>query len=292
MRKAEVAQDGVKGDKELNGLIENTVMLPRGIIRTIKCHIERSTQDESLVLPWLVEHARCIQSRSQKGRDGKVPSERLHGKKPTQEFVSFGEKVLAKQTSTDPLSRMNPRYKFGIWHEMRNNSAECFMRNADGVFRAREIRRLEPQSRWDTEAVNSVIGVPWRVDRPEVRGDSNPIPPLPFAGAQVLRERVTKQDIDECRATIVDAQVAMQSRTSNGRKPTQIAAQSESKNASRITPPGAESLDRRNAVVNEALAKEVQRGEQRKKRSENKHCRSARIRTSSISSVRTERSSG
>ena len=65
------------------------------------CLIERSTQDESLVLPWLVEHAGCIQSRSQKGRDGKVPSERQHGKKPTQEFVSFGEKVLAKQISTD-----------------------------------------------------------------------------------------------------------------------------------------------------------------------------------------------
>ena len=48
----------VKGDKESNGLIENAVMLIRGIIRSIKCHIKSSTQepfsDESLVLPWLV----------------------------------------------------------------------------------------------------------------------------------------------------------------------------------------------------------------------------------------------
>ena len=92
---------------------------------------------------------------------------------------------------------------------MRSNSAERFIGNADGVFRAREIRRLEPQDRWDTEAINSVIGVPWRmtdgkwtVDRPEVRVDPIPIPPLPFEGARIQRERITKQDIDEFGATI------------------------------------------------------------------------------------------
>ena len=44
--KAEVTtEDAVKGDKESNGLIENAVMLIRGIIRTIKCHIESRTQE-------------------------------------------------------------------------------------------------------------------------------------------------------------------------------------------------------------------------------------------------------
>ena len=59
------------------------------------------------------------------------------------------------------------------------------------------------------ELSNSVIGVPWRmtdgrwtVDRPEVRVDPIPIPPLPFEGARVQRERITKQDIDEFGATI------------------------------------------------------------------------------------------
>ena len=96
---------------------------------------------------------------------------------------------------------MNPRYKYGIWPGMRSSSV--------GVFRAREIRRLEPRRRWDTEAVNSVIGVPrsttdgkWTVDRPEVRVHPIPIPPLPFDGARCQRERVTKQDIDAFGATI------------------------------------------------------------------------------------------
>ena len=72
MCKAEViTEDAVKGDKESNGLTENAVMLIRGIIRTIKCHIESSTQeplsDESLILLWWVEHAGRILSRCQRG---------------------------------------------------------------------------------------------------------------------------------------------------------------------------------------------------------------------------------
>ena len=70
----------MKGVLESNGLIENGVMLIRGIIRTIKCHIESSTQeplsDESLILPWLVEHVGCILSRCRQGRDGKTSFEK------------------------------------------------------------------------------------------------------------------------------------------------------------------------------------------------------------------------
>ena len=56
--KLEVA---VKGNKPSNGMVENAVMLLRGVIRTIKCHVESCTQEElredSPILPWVVEHA-------------------------------------------------------------------------------------------------------------------------------------------------------------------------------------------------------------------------------------------
>ena len=72
-------EDAVKGHIASNGFIENAVMLIRGIIRTIKNQIESSTQEplseESLILPWLVEHAGCILSRCHEGRDGKTPFE-------------------------------------------------------------------------------------------------------------------------------------------------------------------------------------------------------------------------
>ena len=61
------------------------------------------------------------------------------------------------------LNRMNPRHKFGVWLGVRNDSAECFVETAEGVFGARKVRRSEQQDRWDKEAINNVIGVPWRI---------------------------------------------------------------------------------------------------------------------------------
>ena len=40
------SEDAVKGDKPSNGLVENAVMLLRGVITTIKCHVESCTQEE------------------------------------------------------------------------------------------------------------------------------------------------------------------------------------------------------------------------------------------------------
>ena len=39
-------EDAVTGDKPSNGLVENAVLLLRGVIRTIKCHVESCTQEK------------------------------------------------------------------------------------------------------------------------------------------------------------------------------------------------------------------------------------------------------
>ena len=58
---------------------------------------------------------------------------------------------------------------------------------------------------------------------------------------------------------LLDAQVAMQSKTTEGHKPIQIVVEGELKGCLRIAPRGAARLDRRNEVINEALAEDVQR---------------------------------
>ena len=117
---------------------------------------------------------------------------------------------------------------------MRDNSAECFIGNADGVFRAREIWRLEPRDRWDTEAMNNVIGVPWSmtdgrwtVDRPEAKVDPIPIPPLKFE-VHEYRGRESPSKISTSSEPRLDAQAAMQSGTTKEHKHTQIVAEYES----------------------------------------------------------------
>ena len=310
MCKAEVTtEDAVKGDTNL--LNENVVMLLRGTIRTIKCHIESRTQeplsDDSLVIPWLVEHAGCILSRFQKGRDGRTPFERLHGKKLTQEFAPFGEKVLARQITTEPRIRMNPRYQYGFWLGMRNNSAECFIGNADGVFRARETRRLEhsgqmghgirQQCDWttveddgrkvDSGQTGSLSGLSadppsslpkkknlqfpvgvclkthqsssrrwcfwshWVGAAPRQREQNIETciaQELPFEGARVQRERITKQDIDEFGAT-VGCPGCNAFRDNKRAQAHSDRCRMRIEECLRNTPHGAERLDRRIEVI-------------------------------------------
>ena len=154
---------------------------------------------------------------------------------------------------------------------MRSNSAECFIGNADGVFRAREIRRLEPQERWDAEAINNVIGVPWRmtdgkwtVDRPDVRVDPIPIPPLPFEGARIQRERITKHDINECGGTI-GCPGCNAIRDNKRAQAHSDRCRVRIEERLRTTPHGAERLDRRAKVINEVRAEEVRREEQKRR---------------------------
>ena len=111
-----------------------------------------------------------------------------------------------------------------------------------------------------------MTGGKWTVDRPEVRVDPIPIPPLPFEGARIQRERITKRDSEfgatsgcpGCNAIKDNKRAQAHSDRCRMRIEEGL----------RTTPHGAERLDRRNEVINEALAEEVRRGEQRKKRSD------------------------
>ena len=126
-------EDAVTGDRPSNGLIENAVMLIRGIFRTIKCQIEGSS-DESFILPWLVEHAGCILSRCQSSRDGETPFEKHCMARNRHNNLPHVVRKCWQSKSPHPMNRMNPRYKFGILLGMRSNSAECSIGNADVVF--------------------------------------------------------------------------------------------------------------------------------------------------------------
>ena len=170
--------------------------------------------------------------RCQKGR---TPFERLHGKKPTQEFVPFGEEVLARPISSEPLHRMNPRYKFGVWLGVRNNTAECIVVTAEGVFRSREVRWREQQDRWDKEAINDVIGVPWRivdgkrtVDRPLTQIDPLPPPPVLECKGRESPEQTLKPS-----GPLQDARVATRSDLESEHKLTLTRAASGSRNVSK-----------------------------------------------------------
>ena len=126
------------------------------------------------------------------------------------------------------------RYKFGILVGMRNSSAACFIGNADGVFRDREIRRLEPRSRshqqrnWST-----VVNDRRQMDMGQTRNSNgpDPDPAIAIEGAPIHMERITKQDIDDFGATVgcPDCNAITDNKQHN---PNRIVAECELKNAS------------------------------------------------------------
>ena len=140
---------------------------------------------------WSMQDASCPDAK--KGRDGETPFDRLHGKRPTQEFVPFGEKVLAKHITTDPMNRMNPRYQYGIWLGMRNNIAVgecrwCVPSSRNQKIGTSEQMGHRSRQQCDWEVPWRLTDGKWTVDRPEVRVDPVPIPPLQCEGARIQRE--------------------------------------------------------------------------------------------------------
>ena len=89
------------------------------------------------------------------------------------------------------------------------------------------------------KSVKNVIGVHWRmtvgrwtVDRQEIRVDPIPIPPLPFEGSTSPEEKNHQARRRRNRSHCLDAQAAVQSKTTKGRKPIQIVADHRLNNVS------------------------------------------------------------
>ena len=126
------------------------------------------------------------------------------------------------------------------------------------LFRVREVRRIEHQDRWDKEAIDNVIGVPWRisdgkwtVDMLATQIDPLPPPPVPFEGARVQRGRITRTDIEAFGSTAgCPGCIAIRSgkRVQAHSDPCRVRIEECLKR----TPEGAERLIRRSEVLNEA----------------------------------------
>ena len=107
-------------------------------------------------------------------------------------------------------------------------------------------------------------GVPWRiadgkwiVDRPATQIDPLP-PPVPFEGARVQRERITRTDI-EGFGTTAGCPACNAIKSGKQAQAHSDLCRARIEECLKTTPEGAECPDRRSEVLNEALAKEVER---------------------------------
>ena len=83
------------GSSQSNGMIERRIQSVEGQVRTLRSAFEARTgaklPTSSCLFAWMGTHAGNIINLCEVGKDGKVPFQRLRGRKMHPELVEFGE---------------------------------------------------------------------------------------------------------------------------------------------------------------------------------------------------------
>ena len=116
------------------------------------------------MIDWVIPHAAWLLNNFSVGRDGRVPVERLTGRKFHRALVEFGECVLAKprrnlQRGVVRPATLAPRWVRGIWLGINHRTGEHVVamdpvENPEQfVIKVRTIRRVPEQERWRRELI-------------------------------------------------------------------------------------------------------------------------------------------
>eukprot|EP00971_Amphidinium_carterae_P195845 3886384-Amphidinium_carterae.3 len=156
--------------------------------RVLKLAIEEdyntTLNKDHQLLPWIMRAASAALSRGSIGRDGKTPSERLHGHKYRRQLPPIAETCMYKIRDGD-ASRADPRWLKGIFLGTVCKSNELYMGTATGVVKKRSVRRLAEHEQQDTELLHSIKGIPWMLNLHEVKHDTIVLPGAIVEGADL-----------------------------------------------------------------------------------------------------------
>ena len=97
-------------------------------------------------------------------KDGHTAFRNITGKSFKRPVANFREKVLYMPLKTERLKmdKVEPKMKEGLWLCIRHRSDEAIIGTADGVVKARTMRRQPKDQRWDQALINNLRGTPRR----------------------------------------------------------------------------------------------------------------------------------
>ena len=154
------------GDSRSNGLVERTIQTVQGQIRTMRSALEArlgiKVAPNSPAFAWLVSHAANIITLCEVGTDGRVPYQRLRGRKMQPEPVEYGESVMCLPLTNFDLGNAEARWIPGVFIGMKLNSGEKVVATENGIIKVRSIRRRLKFERWNIEEHQWINKFPWR----------------------------------------------------------------------------------------------------------------------------------
>ena len=159
-----IAEESPAGDSQSNGLAENAVRELKGVARSLKFAVANLHDTEihakHPILPWLISYAAAVINRSQIGKDGLTPFRRWRGRDFRRDLPPFGEVVLYLPPGKR-ASRLEDRWREGIFVGIADRSAEVLVATPEGVKKARSVRRRADPERRNKALVDGMIGLPW-----------------------------------------------------------------------------------------------------------------------------------
>ena len=145
-------------DSKSNGRAESTVRRVEEQVRTMKLALEDALKTEldvhHPVFSWMVQHAADIITKCAVGRDGRTPYERIKGKRYHGQLLEFGSVVQIKFQGKLHGGLLRERWGTGIWLGKRWSSDEHLVSINGKVARARDVRPVLEDQRFDREMLD------------------------------------------------------------------------------------------------------------------------------------------
>ena len=142
---------------------------------------------------WMVIHAATIITLCEVGKDGRVPYQRLRGRKMQPELVEFGESIFCQPLKHLDLGKAEPRWMAGIFIGMKMNSSEKLVATEGGIIKVRSIRRRMESERWNVDEHQWINKYPWRPYADSEEDEVHIRPPQPVTPEGVTEEPKLRQ---------------------------------------------------------------------------------------------------
>ena len=154
------------GDSKSNGLVERSVQTIQGQIRTMRSALEgrigAKVNPVSPAFAWMCIHAANIINMCEIGKDGRVPYQRLRGRKMHTDLVEFGECICYQPLKHLELGKAEARWSSGIYLGFKINSGEKIVATESGIIKVRSIRRKLEAERWNIDEHKWIKRYPWK----------------------------------------------------------------------------------------------------------------------------------
>ena len=126
------------------------------------------------IWPWIAEHAGFLLTSFEVGRDGKTAREGLKGKSGKVQCMTFAVRILSeRKRARGPLGKLTCMCEDGVYLGVKGTTMELVIKNRNGVWLTRTVRRKPAKERWDRINLEMVVAAPWRIyeDDPKMDGE-------------------------------------------------------------------------------------------------------------------------